>query len=329
LTEKEKGFIKVLKMKPAIKKRFGRIYASRTIAFPVLIMVSFLFAQNLAVSLSAQEDPDLSWSLIQGGELSYRIRSRDSLYAIAGRFGQRWEYLARINELQPPFALSVGKSLRVNNRHLFPQSLVTEGLLLNLPGHMIYLVANGSVTKRYPVAIGRTDWPTPEGNFLILGKVTNPTWTVPQTIQEEMQKEGKLVVEKVPPGPDNPLGKYWLPLSAAGYGIHSTIWPESIGHSTSHGCIRMLPEDIEALFPSIKAGTPIAIIYQPIKLDQTPDKKIFLEVHPNVYQKRFSYWDRARALAQKKGLTALVDWNRAATVLAEQSGVAEDITRIK
>ena len=72
-----------------------------------------------------------------------------------------------------------------------------------------------------------------------------------------MQKEGKLVVEKVPPGPNNPLGKYWLPLSAPGYGIHSTLWPESIGHSTSHGCIRMLPEDIgDAVSPTLSREPP-------------------------------------------------------------------------
>lgn len=292
-------------------------------------MIFLIFVFSLLGVLPAFGNSEFSWSLIQGGELSYRTRNRDSLYAIAGRFGQRWEYLARLNELQPPFALSVGKPLRVNTRHLFPQSSLTEGLLLNLPGHMVYLFANGSVAKRYPVAIGRPDWPTPQGNFLILGKIMNPTWTVPQTIQEEMQKEGKLVVEKVPPGPDNPLGKYWIPLSAAGYGIHSTIWPESIGHSTSHGCIRMLPEDIGELFPYIKSGTPIAIIYEPIKLALTPDKKIFLEVHPNVYQKPFSYWDRFRALVQKQGLTARIDWERTAAVLAEQTGVAEDITKTK
>jgi L,D-transpeptidase ErfK/SrfK len=110
---------------------------------------------------------------------------------------------------------------------------------------------------------------------------------------------------------------------------HSTIWPESIGHSTSHGCIRMLPEDIGELFPSIKPGTPISIIYEPIKLALTPDKKIFLEVHPDVYQKRFSYWDYAQALVQKQGLTDQVDWARAASVLAERTGVAEEITKTK
>jgi L,D-transpeptidase ErfK/SrfK len=329
LTENKKGFIKGLKMNSAERNCFGRNFGGRREVSPAALMVCFLFALSAAGPLSAHGKTDFFWSLIQGGELSYRTRNRDSLYAIAGRLGQRWEYLARLNELQPPFALSVGKPLRVNNRHLIPQSSLTEGLLLNLPGHMIYLFANGRVAKRYPVAIGRPDWPTPQGNFLISGKVTNPTWNVPQTIQEEMQKEGKLVLEKVPPGPDNPLGKYWLPLSAPGYGIHSTIWPESIGHSTSHGCIRMLPEDIEALFPYIKAGTPIAIIYEPIKLALTPDKKIFLEVHPNVYQKPFSYWDRVRTLAQKQGLTARVDWDLAATVLAEQTGVAEEITKSK
>ncbi len=89
----------------------------------------------------------------------------------------------------------------------------------------------------------------------------------------------------------------------------------------------MLPEDIGELFPYIKPGTPISIIYEPIKLAQTPDKKIFLEVHPNVYQKRISYLDLAQALAQKQGLTAQVDWVRAASVLAEQTGVAEEITK--
>jgi hypothetical protein len=61
----------------------------------------------------------------------------------------------------------------------------------------------------------------------------------------------------------------------------------------------------------------------------TPDHKIFLEVHPNVYQKQLSYWDHAQALAQKQGLTAQVDWARAASVLAEQTGVAEEITKTK
>jgi L,D-transpeptidase ErfK/SrfK len=264
---------------------------------------------------------------LQGGEGLYSIRSRDSLYSIAGRLGQRWEYLARLNELQPPFALSVGQKLQINNRHIVLSSTLKDGLLLNLPGHMIYLFSNGNLVKRFPVAIGRPDWPTPEGNFAIIGKQKNPVWTVPKSIQEELRQEGRVVLEKVAPGPDNPLGKYWLPLSAPGYGIHSTIWPESIGHSTSHGCIRMLPEDIADLFPLVQAGTPVAIVYEPIKLTPTVDGRVFLEVHPNVYQKRLVYADRLQDLVKRLGLADQFDWNKAATVLAEQSGVAVDVSR--
>jgi L,D-transpeptidase ErfK/SrfK len=261
-----------------------------------------------------------------GGEGLYNARSRDSLYAIAGRLGQRWEYLARLNELQPPFALSVGQKLQINNRHIVPSSAPADGLLLNLPGHMLYLFHNGNLVKRFPVAIGRPDWPTPEGNFTLVGKQKNPVWTVPRSIQEELRKEGKLVMEKVPPGPDNPLGNYWLPLSAPGYGIQSTIWPESIGHSTSHGCIRMLPEDIADLFPLVQSGTPVAIVYEPIKL-AAADGRVYLEVHPNVYQNRPVYQERLEALVKRFGLSDQVDWTRAAAVLAEQAGVAEDISR--
>jgi L,D-transpeptidase ErfK/SrfK len=263
---------------------------------------------------------------LQGGEGFYSARSRDTLYAIAGRLGQRWEYLARLNELQPPFALAIGQRLQINNRHIVSASALSDGLLLNLPGHMIYLFTNGTLVKKFPVAIGRPDWPTPEGHFTIVGKQKNPVWTVPRSIQEELRQEGKVVLEKVPPGPDNPLGKYWLPLSAPGYGIHSTIWPESIGHSTSHGCIRMLPEDLETLFPLVQSGTPVSIVYEPVKL-AVSDGKIFLEVHPNVYQKRFSYQDRLQGLIRKLGLVDQVDWAKAAAVLAEQAGVAEEITR--
>jgi L,D-transpeptidase ErfK/SrfK len=261
-----------------------------------------------------------------GGESLYNARSRDSLYSIAGRLGQRWEYLARLNELQPPFALAVGQKLQINNRHIVPSSALADGLLLNLPGHMIYLYSNGTLVKRFPVAIGRPDWPTPEGIFTIAGKQKNPLWTVPKSIQEELRKEGKVALEKVPPGPDNPLGKYWLPLSAPGYGIHSTIWPESIGHSTSHGCIRMLPEDIADLFPLVQSGTPVTIVYEPIKL-AAADGRVYLEVHPNVYQKRLVYQERLEALVKRFGLSDQVDWTKAAAVLAEQAGVAEDISR--
>ncbi len=271
-----------------------------------------------------------SWPIfseVQGGEKVYAVKSNDSLYSISGRDGSTWEYLAKRNNLIPPYKLSVGQKLVTNNRHIIPQPLIIDGLLLNIPGHMLYFFEQGVVIKRFPVGLGRPDWPTPVGVFVIRGKYKNPTWTVPKSIQEEMKREGKAVLEKIPPGPDNPLGKYWIPLSVPGYGIHSTIWPESIGHSTSHGCIRMTTEDIENLFRRIESGTAITIVYEPLKLALTSDQKIFLEAHPNTYQKSFSYWNHVSQLASQNGLSGRIDWEKVVQVLNQRNGLAEEITR--
>jgi len=191
---------------------------------------------------------------------------------------------------------------------------------------MLYLFEQGNLIGRFPVGVGRFDWPTPVGAYVITGKFKNPAWTVPKSIQEEMKREGKLVLEKVPPGPDNPLGKYWLPLSIAGYGIHATIWPESVGHSTSHGCIRMKTEDIGNLYSRITSGIPITIVYEPLKMAITSDNKIFLEAHPNTYKKPLPYWDHVKKLSDGKGLSGQIDWVKVTQVLNERNGIAEDIT---
>lgn len=266
------------------------------------------------------------FSEVEGGEHWYVVQKKDSLYAISGKYGTTWQYLAIRNRLLPPFKLNRGQRLVANNRHIIPLNQIRDGLLLNIPGHMLYYFEGGVMVKRYPVALGRWDWPTPTGSFTIIGKVKNPTWTIPKSIQEEMRREGKVVMQKVPPGADNPLGKYWLPLSIPGYGIHATIWPESIGHSTSHGCIRMITEDIEDLYSRIKTGTPITIVYEPIKMAVNPDKKIFLEAHANTYQKQFSYWDYVLKLAQQNDLTYRIDWSKGFRILNDRIGIADEIT---
>lgn len=266
------------------------------------------------------------FSEVLGGEHWVVVKNKDSLYSISGRYGSTWQYLALRNILSPPFKLTVGQRLVANNRHITPHTPITDGLLLNIPGHMLYVFEQGQMVKRFPVGLGKPDWPTPMGVFSITGKHKNPTWTVPKSIQEEMKREGKLVVEKVPPGPENPLGKFWLPLSIPGYGIHATIWPESIGHSTSHGCIRMVTEDIEELFRRIKPGTIISIVYEPTKMAQTPDKKIFLEVHANTYQKPYSYWKHVQKLAGEKNLSDQIDWSQVLRVVKEKNGIAQEIS---
>ena len=100
----------------------------------------------------------------------------------------------------------------------------------------------------HPISIGRMDWSTPLGVTTITGKVANPSWYPPQSIRDEHAARNDILPRVVPPGPDNPLGKHALRLGLPGYLIHGTNKPSGVGMRVTHGCIRMFPEDIEALY---------------------------------------------------------------------------------
>ena len=201
-----------------------------------------------------------------------------------------------------------------------------DGILINLPQRMLFRRVNGELQAAYPVGLGRPDWPTRMGEFTVISREQGKTWFVPLSIQQEMLNEGKAVQTQVPPGPDNPLGKHWLGLSLPGYGIHGTIAPQSIYHFQSHGCIRLHPDDAAELFDVTKKGDAGVIIYQPVLLFEAPDKRIFLEVHRDIYKKDVDANGLARELADAARVSEKIDWKKAAQVIRAQEGVARDIT---
>jgi L,D-transpeptidase ErfK/SrfK len=79
------------------------------------------------------------------------------------------------------------------------------------------------------------------------------------------------------------LGHYALNLAWQNYVIHGTNKPYGIGRRVSSGCIRLYPEDIALLFRLVSVGTPVAIVYQPVKLGWS-DGELYLEVHPTAVQ---------------------------------------------
>lgn len=107
--------------------------------------------------------------------------------------------------------------------------------------------------KRYRVATGQAQYPTPLGAFTIISLQRNPTWTPPDSPWAEGEKP-------VPPGPDNPIGTRWMGISSPGVGIHGTPDANSIGYSRSHGCIRMRIPEAEELFERVRYGTPVFIV---------------------------------------------------------------------
>jgi murein L,D-transpeptidase YcbB/YkuD len=117
----------------------------------------------------------------------------------------------------------------------------------------LYLYDGDTVVKTFRVAVGQPRYPTPTGNYVIVNKAYNPTWSPPPSPWAEG-------LEPVPPGPGNPLGTRWMGLSAPHVGIHGTYQGWSIGTAASHGCIRMHIRDVEELFELVYVGTPVDIV---------------------------------------------------------------------
>jgi len=106
----------------------------------------------------------------------------------------------------------------------------------------------------YPIAVGQAGLETPAGLYKIANKAVNPAWHVPLS-----SWAGSLAGSVIPGGaPNNPIKARWLGV-ADGVGVHGTDARGSIGTNASHGCIRMLIEDVEKLYDEVPVGTPIYI----------------------------------------------------------------------
>ena len=268
--------------------------------------------------------PALSPAIVVGDTFVYEVRAGDTLATISSRFGVPIATLRWLNSLKPDATVRRGNRLMITNRHI----VVPEPdapLILNVAQRMVYLTSDEG-TVGYPVAVGIPSWPTPRGRFTVVEKETNPTWDVPESIQEEMRREGKRVLTRVPPGPDNPLGVFFIRLSFNNVGIHGTIAPSSIFRFASHGCVRMHPDDVALLYPRVTVGMPGVSIYEPVLL-AVQGTSVLIEVHPDAYGKAPDPLERLRTLAAAYGVTYSIDWTRVAEEIRLARGVAIDVSQ--
>ncbi len=270
--------------------------------------------------------------IIVGGDTPYTVAKGDTLELISAKLGVSQRAIIRDNGINPKKRLPVGTEIRVNNRKIVPQT-TENGIIVNVPDRMLYFFRDGRLLIAFPVGLGIPDkkgvtkWRTPLRKFSIVEKRKDPTWHVPKSIQEEMAAEGKPVNTIVPPGPENPLGKYALDTSIPGVLIHSTIWPTSVYKYRSHGCIRGSLENLEALFPEVDLKTEGEIIYVPVKVAVTPEGRVLLEVNSDVYDRVKDMGAEVKRVIEERGLSGRVDWGKVELVLKEKSGNAEDVTQ--
>lgn len=281
-------------------------------------------------SEETDDEEQLSASII-GNASAYTVTRNDTLSLVAAKLGVSRQHLAMMNRLDSKAGLKVGQKLKYNNRKIIPQRL-ENGIIINIPDLTLYYFRQGKLAVSMPVALGtanknkKHNWKTPTGKFRIIAKQKNPTWFIPHSIRSEMENLGKEVNSSIPPGPENPLGKYALKTTLPGILIHSTTRPGSIYSFASHGCIRVSPVRMEELFKNLKLNTPGEIIYRPIKLAVTTGGRIFLEVHQDFYGVSPGLGDKAKLMIEKHNLSDRVDWKKVESVIMRKEGVAKDVT---
>jgi L,D-transpeptidase ErfK/SrfK len=263
-------------------------------------------------------------STIAGDRWIHVVSIGESWTTIGARVGVDPKVLARRNGLTVRTPLKPGDALGIDNRHIVP-AFEEDGLLINVPQRMLFHYWQGVMRAAYPVAVGQADWQTPLGQFEIVSMETEPTWDVPRSIQEEMRRAGKPVIKTAPPGPNNPLGHYWIGLSLENIGVHGTTAPPSIYHYATHGCIRLHPEDVEDLFPYITVGERGRITYEPI-LVAFDGSDVFLEVHPDGYRRSPNPLERTLEMLEQLRLRELVEVNDVVRVVREAEGLAVPVT---
>lgn len=97
---------------------------------------------------------------------------------------------------------------------------------------------------------------TPSGLWHIQWEQVNPPWYVPND-----PWAGSLAGQVIPPGPADPLKARFMSFDG-GAGIHGIDPSEysTIGHTASHGCIRMTIPSVIDLYSKVSVGTPVYIL---------------------------------------------------------------------
>lgn len=280
--------------------------------FAVLLLLSLMIFAGAARAEEIFPKGDVAGRL-----KTYNIQSDENLYAIAHHFDIGVNEIRYANPGVNPWKPKATRAILIPSLYVLPQK--REGIVINLPELRLYYYHPNGEVYTFPVAIGRDGWNTPVATTKIVKKRKDPIW-IPT---ESIRAEDPTLPDFVPAGPKNPLGKYALNLGIPGFALHGTLAPRTIGTRASHGCLRMYPKDIEALFHMVEVGTPVAIVDEPYKLGWR-GRELFVELPPgkrNAAERKSAVTAISRAIARYAGDQVTIDADALAQAVVASDGI--------
>jgi L,D-transpeptidase ErfK/SrfK len=294
------------------------------------VMVWVLAAACGPAGATVYELPE-NGSAVFGTDERIKSTYQDTLLDIARRYSLGYEEIIRANPGVDMWLPGEGTDILLPGRRILPPG-PHEGVVVNLPEHRLYYFPKPKkgekpVVITYPVSIGKMDWSTPLGETHVIAKEKHPSWYPPESVRKEHLANGDPLPKVVPAGPDNPLGDFAMRLAVGGgsYMLHGTNNPMAVGMAITHGCIRMYPEDVAALFPLVPVGTKVWLINDPVKVAYV-DGELLLEAHPPVDSEGQTTEPNLELLSQllDKALgqdTAAIHWDLARETLQAANGM--------
>ncbi|MCM0084473.1 L,D-transpeptidase family protein [Geomonas sp. Red32] len=251
---------------------------------------------------------------------SHTVNKNESLFEIARHFDLGLNEITAANPGVDPLIPPTGATITIPTSWILPQIPFRPCLVINLTEFRLYYFPAGSQGEviTYPVGIGEQG-DTPAGSYRVVEKIIHPAWHVPPSIRREQPSLPKVV----PAGPSNPMGTRALRLSAKNILIHGTDRPWGIGSRSSHGCLRLYPEDIVKLYREVPVGTRVVVVNQPVKV-AVQGGRVYVENHDAVGGE----WavGEALRLLSKRSLVASTDFSKLRKAITEKRGYPIDVT---
>jgi L,D-transpeptidase ErfK/SrfK len=275
------------------------------------------------------------------GAVQITVASKeDTLPDIARRFNVGYEEIVRANPGVDPWLPGAGRSIVVPTRFVLPDA-PREGIVINVAAMRLYFFpphkkGEPQTVYTYPIGIGKVGWSTPMGATRVAGHEKDPVWRPSVALRKDhFNDNGEDLPAVVPAGPDNPLGKYEMRLGWPSYLIHGTNKPYGIGLRSSHGCMRLYPEDIEKLYYMAPDGTPVRVVNQPFVFG-FHDRQLYLQAY-TVLEDDARDWNHAQQKLLSRGLAThiqkslkdsgtQIDWDSVSGITHAPRGIPVPVT---
>ena len=300
------------------------------------IVALFFLCMNCVLSFSIASTFELTPSeRMVGYNIVVYSRAQDTLLDIGRQFNIGYTEMVNANPGIDVWLPGDKQPITIPNRFILPDA-PQEGIVVNLAEMRLFYYPETPVGKKkqvitYPIGIGREGWETPLGKTKIIQKRKDPTWTPPASIKAEHLENGDPLPDIVPAGPDNPLGAYALRLGKTSYLLHGTNRPYGVGLRVSHGCLRLYPEDIEALYNKVAVNIPVNIIYQPYKAAHYKGK-LYIEAHQtyqDLYNEQYLMQPMVEAILNTQKVISDDEWLFAQAMLETPLGLVQQVGELQ